>query len=97
MIGAFESTPSNDGLMQGMKGQLRNLYMENNEYRAGLRVVAHFKAARWIVPDGRHAKSDAIDIFALLQQLANQAGGLSGSVLIHSLVVDASLDSTTAT
>jgi hypothetical protein len=87
----------NDGLMQDMEGQLRDRYMKNNEYRAGLYVVAHFKAARWIATDGRRAKSDAIDIFDLRQQLANQANGLSGSVLIQSLVLDASLDSTKAT
>jgi len=87
----------NDGLMQDMEGQLRDRYIKNNEYRAGLYVVAHFKAARWIATDGRRAKSDAFDISDLRQQLANQANGLSGSVLIQSLVLDASLDSTTAT
>jgi hypothetical protein len=87
----------NDGLMQDMEGQLRDRYMKNNEYWAGLYVVAHFKAARWIATDGRRVKSDAIDIFDLRQQLANQANGLSGSVLIQSLVLDASLDSTKAT
>jgi hypothetical protein len=87
----------NDGLMQDMEGQLRDRYMKNNECRAGLYVVAHFKAARWITTDGRRAKSNAFDISDLRQKLANQADGLSGSVLIQSLVLDASLDSTTAT
>jgi hypothetical protein len=71
--------------------------MKNNECRAGLYVVAHFKAARWIATDWRRAKSDAIDISDLRQQLANQADGLSGSALIQSVVLNASLDSTTAT
>jgi len=87
----------NDGLMQDMECQLRDRYMKNSECRAGLYVVAHFKAARWIANDRRRAKSEAIDISDLRQQLANQADGLSGSVLIQSLVLDASLDSTTAT
>ena len=87
----------NDGLMQDMEGQLRDRYMKNNECRAGLYFVAHFKAFRWIATDGRRAKGDAIDISGLRQQLANQADGLSGSVLIQSMVLDASLDSTTAT
>jgi hypothetical protein len=87
----------NDGLLNDMEGQLRDRYLKNSEYRAGLYVVAHFKAARWIANDRRRAKSEAIDISDLRQQLANQADGLSGSVLIQSLVLDASLDSTTAT
>ena len=87
----------NDGLMQDMEGQLRDRYMKNNECRAGLYVVAHFKAFRWIATDGRRAKSDAIDISGLRQELADQADALSGSVSIQSLVLDASLDSTTAT
>ena len=87
----------NDGLMRDMEGQLRDRYMKNSEYRAGLYVVAHFKANQWIASDARRAKSDAIDISKLRQDLTEQATELSGGVLIRSFVLDASLDSTVAT
>jgi hypothetical protein len=87
----------NSGLMSDMEGQLRDRYMKNSAYRTGLYVVAHFRANQWDACDGRRAKSDAIDISKLRRELVEQAAGLSGGVLIRSFVVDASLDSTTAT
>ena len=47
----------NNGLMQDMEGQLRDRYMKNSEYRAGLYVVAHFKATQWIASDRRRQRA----------------------------------------
>ncbi|MGA2964093.1 MAG: hypothetical protein ABSD96_20695, partial [Candidatus Korobacteraceae bacterium] len=87
----------NAGLMTDMECQLHDRYMKNSSCRAGLYVVAHFKADRWITTDGRRAKSDGWNINELRCQLANQATELSGSAVIRSFVLDASLDSTEAT
>ncbi|HWA95851.1 MAG TPA: hypothetical protein VG844_14715 [Terracidiphilus sp.] len=86
----------NAGLMTDMEDQLRDRYMKNNSCRIGIYVVAHFVAERWIATDDRRAKSGAHNIDELRKQLADQARGLSGSVLIRSFVIDASLDSTNA-
>lgn len=87
----------NSGLMTDMDGQLRGRYMKNSGCRVGLYVVAHFVAKNWRTSDNRRAKSNAWDIGELRQRLAEQALDLSGSVLIRSFVLDASLDSTKAT
>jgi hypothetical protein len=87
----------NDGLMTDMEHQLRDRYMKNNDCRIGMYVVAHFRADRWVSTDGRRPKSDAWNIDALRTQLAEQARELSGSMVIRSFVLDASLDSTKAT
>ena len=87
----------NDGLMIDMERQLRDRYMRNNDCRIGLYVVAHFRAGRWVSTDDRRVKSDTWNIHELRAQLAEQARQLSGSVLIRSFVLDASLDSTKAT
>ena len=87
----------NDGLMTDMERQLRDRYMKNNDCRIGMYVVAHFRADRWVSTDDRRAKSDARNIDELRTQLAEQARELSGSTVIRSFVLDASLDSTKAT
>jgi hypothetical protein len=87
----------NDGLMTDMERQLRDRYMKNNDCRIGIYVVAHFRADRWVSTDDRRAKSDAWNIDELRTQLAEQARELSGSMVIRSFVLDASLDSTKAT
>lgn len=87
----------NDGLMADMERQLRDRYMKNSNCRIGVYVVAHFSAERWIASDDRRAKSRTHDIDELRVQLGKQARDLSGSVLIRSFVLDASLDSTKAT
>ena len=87
----------NDGLMIDMERQLRDRYMKNNNCRIGVYVVAHFSAERWIATDDRRAKSRTHNIEELRAQLGKQAREFSGSVLIRSYVLDASLDSTKAT
>jgi len=87
----------NDGLMTDMEHQLRDRYMKNNSCRVGIYAAAHFSAERWIATDGRRTKSLAHNIDDLRVQLGDQARELSGSVLIRSFVLDASLDSTKAT
>jgi hypothetical protein len=87
----------NDGLMTDMERQLRDRYMKNNDCRIGIYVVAHFRADRWISTDDRRAKSGAWNIDELRTQLAEQARELSGSMVVRSFVLDASLDSTKAT
>jgi len=86
----------NEGLMTDMERQLRDRYMKNSGCRAGLYVVGHFIAKSWRPSDGRRAKSNAWEIGLLRHRLAEQARELSGSVLIRSVVLDASLDSTQA-
>jgi hypothetical protein len=87
----------NSGLMTDMEGQLRDRYMKNSGCRVGLYVVAHFSATNWRTSDNRRVKTNAWEISQLQQRLAEQAVGLSGSVLIRSFVLDASLNSTKAT
>jgi hypothetical protein len=87
----------NSGLMSDMEGQLRDRYMKNTGCRVGLYVVAHFTATHWRVSDNRRAKSRVWEIEQLRKRLASQAIDVSGSVLIRSFVLDASLDSTKAT
>ncbi len=87
----------NSGLMTDMEGQLRDRYMKNSGCRVGLYVVAHFSATNWRTSDNRRAKSNAWEIEELRQRLTAQAIDLSGSVLIRSFVLDASLNSTKAT
>jgi hypothetical protein len=86
----------NEGLMTDMERQLRDRYMKNSGCRAGLYVVGHFIAKNWRSSDGRRAKSNAWEIGLLRHRLAEPARELSGSVLIRSVVLDASLDSTQA-
>jgi hypothetical protein len=87
----------NDGVMDDMEGQLRDRYMRNNSCRIGVYVVAHFSANRWIASDDRRRKSLAHSLNDLRTQLSEQAQKLSGAVHIRSFVLDASLDSTSAT
>jgi hypothetical protein len=86
----------NEGLMTDMEHQLRDRYMKNNNCRIGIYAVAHFSAERWIATDDRRAKSRAHNVDDLCTRLREQARELSGSVLIRSFVLDASLDSTKA-
>lgn len=86
----------NEGLMTDMEHQLRDRYLKNNNCRIGIYAVAHFSAERWIASDDRGAKSRARNIDDLRTRLGEQARELSGSVLIRSFVLDASLDSTKA-
>jgi hypothetical protein len=60
-------------------------------------LAAHFRAKSWRETDSRRAKSDRWKIDELPSRLAEQAEALSSSVTIRALVLDASLDSTTAT
>jgi hypothetical protein len=87
----------NDGLMTDMEHQLRDRYMKNNNCRIGVYVAAHFSAGQWIASDERRAKSNKYNVDVLRTQLSEQARELSGSALIRSFVLDASLDSTKAT
>jgi hypothetical protein len=86
----------NDGLMTDMEGQLRDRYLRNSGCRTGLYVAVHFAAKNWPTADGRKAKSDRWRIDDLRVRLAEQAQALSGGVSIRSFVIDASLDSSTA-
>lgn len=87
----------NDGLMIDMERQLRDRYLRNSNCRTGLYVAVHFKADSWGLTDHRRAKSDRRNIGELRDQLSAQALSLSGSTTIKSFVLDARLDSTTAT
>jgi hypothetical protein len=87
----------NDGLLTDMQNQLRDRYMKNSSCRTGLYVAAHFSAQSWDKSDYRRAKSDAWQTAELRSLLKAQAKELSGSVLIHSFVLDVRLDSTKAT
>jgi len=87
----------NDGLMTDMEEQLRDRYLKNSGCRTGLYVVAHFTANAWSDTDSRGAKSNMHEIDDLRTSLEGQAADLSGGVLLRSLVLDASLDSTQAT
>jgi hypothetical protein len=86
----------NDGVIKDMERQLRDRYLKNSKCRVGLYVVAFFKAERWTASDSRRAKSNAWNLQELRDQLAKQAAELSETVTIKSLVIDCSLDSTTA-
>lgn len=86
----------NDGLMIDMERQLRDRYMKNNDCRIGVYVVAHFQAERWDAADKRGVRRNAWNIDELRERLANQAENLSGSAVLRSFVLDASLDSTKA-
>jgi hypothetical protein len=86
----------NDGLMTDMEDQLRDRYLRNSGCRTGLYVAVHFSAKNWPAADGRRAKSDRWEIEDLRVRLAEQAQDLSGGVSIRSCVIDASLDSSTA-
>lgn len=86
----------NDGLMTDMEGQLRDRYLRNSGCRTGLYVAVHFAAQNWAAADRRRAKSDRWEIDDLRVRLAEQAQALSGGVSIRSFVIDASLDSSSA-
>lgn len=86
----------NDGLTTDMEGQLRDRYLRNSACRTGLYVAVHFSAKNWAAADGRRAKSDRWEIDDLRVRLAEQAQDLSGGLSIRSCVIDASLDSSTA-
>ena len=83
--------------MTDMEGQLRDRYLRNSGCRTGLYVAAHFRAKSWRATDSRRAKSDRWNIDELRSRLTEQAEALSGSVTIRAFVLDASLDSNTAT
>jgi hypothetical protein len=87
----------NDGLITDMEIQLRDRYLRNSGCRTGLYVAAHFKANSWRATDTRRAKSNRWNMDEICARLAEQAIALSGSVVIRSFVLDASLDSTAAT
>ena len=87
----------NDGLMTDMETQLRDRYLRNSGCRTGLYVAAHFTANNWLTTDSRRAKSNRWRIDEVRVRLTEQAAALSGSVIIRSFVIDASLDSTAAT
>lgn len=87
----------NDGLMTDMETQLRDRYLRNSGCRTGLYVAAHFTANNWRTTDSRRAKSNRWRIDDVRVRLTEQAAALSGSVIIRSFVIDASLDSTAAT
>jgi hypothetical protein len=70
--------------------------MRNNDCRTGLYLAVHFKANNWLVSDWRKAASARFNVNELRQQLSDQAADLSGGMSIRSYVLDASLDSTTA-
>ena len=82
----------NDGLMTDMETQLRDRYLRNSGCRTGLYLAAHFRANSWRAIDSRRAKSNRWNIDTVRVRLTEQAVALSGSVIIHSFFIDASLD-----
>jgi hypothetical protein len=67
----------------GRASMALSFIMKNSECRTGLYLVVHFEATKWIAGDRRRVKSGTRDIQTLRQQLAEQAAGLSGSMLIR--------------
>jgi hypothetical protein len=82
----------NAELLTAMKAQLRERYLEANQCRNGLYLVAWFVSAKWSDSDSRKKKSLGMSLDDARQLFAQQAADLSnGGYSIYSYVLDARL------